>query len=42
MFVIAHADHWALALLEFFPLIAVVAVLTWKIYTDRKRVVADG
>ena len=41
MLVLAHAEHWALSLLEFLPLIAVVAVLTWKIHADRKRVASD-
>jgi hypothetical protein len=36
MFVIAHAGHWALGLLEAFPLIAVAAFATWRTLGDQR------
>lgn len=35
MLLIAHAGHWALSLIEAFPLIAVSAFAAWKTYAAR-------
>jgi hypothetical protein len=35
MLVIAHAGHWALSLMEAFPLIAVAAFAAWRTYAER-------
>jgi hypothetical protein len=35
MIVIAHAGHWALGLVEAFPLIAVAAFAAWSTYAGR-------
>ncbi|MBW3609616.1 MAG: hypothetical protein KY463_15000 [Actinobacteria bacterium] len=33
---IAHAGHWALGLLEVAPVAIVLAVVGWKVWTDRR------
>jgi hypothetical protein len=35
MLFIAHAGHWALGLVEAFPLIAVAAFAAWSTYAGR-------
>jgi hypothetical protein len=35
MLFIAHAEHWALGLVEAFPLIAVAAFAAWSTYAGR-------
>ena len=37
MLVIAHTAHWALWLLQAFPLIAVAAFAVWRTHGDRSR-----
>ncbi|MBW3652805.1 MAG: hypothetical protein KY433_04255 [Actinobacteria bacterium] len=37
MHVIAHTGHWALGLLQAFPLIAVAAFAVWRSPGDRSR-----
>jgi hypothetical protein len=36
MLLIAHAGHWALGALEFAPLAAIAAVLSWRSFAERR------
>ncbi len=43
MLLIAHAAHWALSLLQVSPLLAVLAVLAWRLaWPTGARVVAPA
>ena len=42
MLVIAHAGHWALSLLEVFPLIAIAAFAAWRTYVGRRAPAPAG
>jgi hypothetical protein len=35
MFVIAHAGHWGMGLVEAFPLLAVAAFAAWRTHAER-------
>jgi hypothetical protein len=37
MFVIAHAGHWTLGLLQAFPVTAVAAFAAWRTYGGRQH-----
>lgn len=42
MFSIAHTAHWALWLLEATPVAIAVAIVGWKVWTDRRADAAPG